>query len=62
MRRLPDGRILLTTTEVMSLFGLPRNSVHRWACEDGWDRYGERMTRHWDIEQVQESNDRRRQT
>ena len=59
VRRL-DDRVLLTTAEVTALFHLPRKSVHRWACEDGWRRYGTRAARHWDLEQVEASHDRRR--
>lgn len=67
LRRPPDGltgpgptsTVVLSTQDISMIYGVPTGTVHRWASEDGWTRYGTRARRRWDLEQVQASLDRR---
>jgi hypothetical protein len=52
--------ILVTTSDAAVLFQVPTGTLHRWAHEDVWTRYGTRRTRAWNIDDVQASHDRRR--
>lgn len=52
--------ILMSTADVAHLLRIPIGTLHRWAHEDSWERYGTRRRRLWDIDVAQASHDRRR--
>lgn len=49
-----------TTAGISTLFRVPAGTVYRWASEDRWRRRGTRRNRRWNVEDAQESHDRRR--
>ena len=57
-----DGHngVLVSVDEATELFGAPRGTLYRWAHEDGWTPFGGRRSRHWRLDDVQGSYDRRR--
>lgn len=58
--RVGRNGILLSVAEAAQLFHVPVGTLRRWAHEDGWERYGGERSRHWRLEQVQASYERRR--
>ena len=56
----PSSTVVLSTQDISMIYGVPTGTVHRWASEDRWTRYGTRQRRRWDLEEVQTSLDRRR--
>lgn len=52
--------LLVTPAEASQLFKVPVGTLHRWAHEDRWRKYGGRRTRHWSMTEVQAGYERRR--
>ncbi|NUT53695.1 MAG: hypothetical protein HOV94_41360 [Saccharothrix sp.] len=53
-------RVRLLDTEAIALhYGVAPGTVRRWASQDRWHPYGTRRTRRWDLNQAQQSYDRR---
>jgi uncharacterized protein YjcR len=56
----PPRLRLLDTVSLARHYGVAVGTIHRWAHEDGWMKYGPRRARLWDMAQAQASYERRR--
>lgn len=52
--------LLVTSAEAAQLLRVPVGTLHRWAHEDNWRKFGARRSRHWNLAEVQDAYDRRR--
>lgn len=58
--RSGENGLLVTPAEASHLFKVAVGTLHRWAHEDQWRKFGARRTRHWNLADVQDAYDRRR--
>lgn len=50
---------LADTASLARHYGVAIGTIHRWAHEDGWVKYGTRRARLWNMAEAQTSYERR---